>query len=339
MNLYEDPGWQKAFSTSTARTASACGSCDCQTQDGPNQGRTPVCCGTNFHSLLAQGLPKRRVCGTEGPKAGPETTVAFGWSSGGNDCASDQRPLPRPVETSLCSVDTRGSAISDCQTIWHLAFDMDRWAVSETLGLYPAETASARLRTKPTGCQTLAARGLSGYPTAGSRRTCRNPLGRRNGPAIRSSGRTQLRPQRANAGNSGHGQAVWLQHDIHGYQPGPTGVYGVHRAIHVAGDDRVSSSAGQTESSEGVFDCGWPSGASVQMRPTLGTATQQEYSAVLLARLQPTVESGRVSQPGCQDQCGGSATAKGSAGNDAPGTVVSAKYSTPTSGCQKLFSS
>lgn len=89
------------------------------------------------------------------------------------------------------------------------------------------------------------------------------------------AGRTQLWSQGANTGNSRHRQAFWLQYDLGNYQQGSIGVYCIQRAIHRAGDDRISSSVDQAEFAEGIFDCGWPSGSPFQTGETLGIWTQE----------------------------------------------------------------
>ena len=337
MNDYDDTRWQNALSASPAGTATAGGSRNSRTGDGPDRGQPPLWCGTNVDSLLAQGASRRRRHGTQRSQAWPQMPISPGRPSSGHGCASDQRTLSRPIETAVCTVDPRCRSTVDRKTLWRLCFRLDGRTLSATMGVYAPETASPCLRTESREGETLVGQRLPSYPASGSTGTCPDTLGRRNGNAIRSPGWTQLWPQRENTGDSGDWPAFWLQHDFGHYEQRSIGVHGIHRAIHGTGDDPFSPSADQAEYAEGVLDCRWPSGASFEASQTLGPCPQEGHPVVLPARVQPTVESGRVPQPGRQDQCGGPTAAERSAANDAASQVVFAKRSTSSSTGQKLL--
>ena len=143
--------------------------------------------------------------------------------------------------------------------------------------------------------------------------------------------------QRTYAGYPRNRAAVRLQYDIDRHQPRTIGLYGFQGTIHRIGDDRLPASADQAKQTKSLFDCGRSSGPSFQTGQRLGASAPKTNSVVLLAGVQPSVESGRTSQSGCQNQCRGATTAERPAGDDATGPVVPAKYATPTSDCQKLF--
>ena len=337
MNFYGNTRLQKAFSTSAAGTAASGCSCDFRRANVSGRSLSYLWCGTHIDSQLAQGTSKRRRCSLEGAQTRPQTSISSGRSSSRNHCPFDYRPMPRSTETSLCSVDPRCRPPIDRKTLRYFGFGLDGRSVFETLGVYPTETIASRLRARPASGPTLAGTRLPCDSPEGPHRTCSNPLGRRNGNAFRSSGRTQLWSQRTHACHSRNRPAIWLQYDLDRYQPRSLGLYGLQGAIHRNGDDRFSSTADQTKQAESLFDCGWSSGASFQTGQTLGVSASKETPAVLPAGVQSPVESGRTSQSGCQDQCSGKESPAKPAGNDAAGSVVPAKYATPTSDCQKLF--
>ena len=337
MNFYENTRWQKTSPTSAAGTAAPSRSCDSRRANVPDRGVSHLWCGTDIDLPLAQGAPKGWRCSPEGAQAWPQTSISSGRSSSRNHRPLDHRPVSQSTETSLCPVDPRRGTRVDRKTMRSFGFSLDGGSLSETLGLYATETASSRLRARPRSGPTLAGTRLSCDASAGPHRTCPDPLGRRNGDAFRSSGWAQLWSQGANAGHSRNRPAVRLQYDFDDYEPGSIDIYGLQGAIRRVGDDRLSSATDKTKQAESLFDCGWSSGASFQTGQTLGSSASKKPPVVLPAGVQSAVESGRTSQSGRQDQCGGPATPEQSAGNAATGSVVSEKYSTPTSNCQKLF--
>lgn len=337
INSYEDARWQNAFPGGAAGTAMSGCSCDYPRKNVAGEGQSLLWRRSYVDSQLACSTSTRRRCRTEGAQTRPQTSVAFGRSSGRRRCPSDYRPMPGSIEAALCPVDTSGRMRVDRKAIGHSNFGLDGRSLFETLGLYTAKTAAPRLRAKSADGAALAGAGVPCDSPTGPHRTCPNPLGRRNGNAFRSSGRTQVWSQGTYTGHSRNRPAVWLQYDLNSHQSRSFGLYGLQRAIYCNGHDRLFAAADPAEQAKSLFDYRWTFCASFQAGQAMGISESETHPAVLSAVLQPAVESRRISQSGYQDQCRRAAASQRSAGDDPAGSVVSAEHATPTSNCQKLF--
>src|SRR5208337_4611008 len=89
-------------------------------------------------------------------------------------------------------------------SVWTVGRFLARW------GVHAAEAVAAGFRARPQRGRRLAAPKVSGHPRLGPPAERTDFLGGRNGIAGRPCRRTLFQPARPDAGDSGHGAALWL---------------------------------------------------------------------------------------------------------------------------------
>lgn len=104
---------------------------------------------------------------------------------------------------------------------------MDGRAILPPLGIQSAEARATSVRERPRGGAAVASGEISGDSGAGQARRGGDPLGGRDGAAIRPPSGTLLGPAGSDARDSRYRQALRLQHDFHHHQPGATLFHGV----------------------------------------------------------------------------------------------------------------
>jgi hypothetical protein len=339
MNVHEDTSmsrvpsreWKKLESRGAADPATTGGSGDYRARHVPGRGSTSLRRLPYVDSLLAQSIPTPGMARTQRPQTRATATLPTDWATSGDDSAAYPGSLSRSTQIAVCPVDAAGSGRTDWSAVRHLLVGLDDWEVSQTLGFYPAEAVASSVSTRPEGGAGLARSGLSGDTTAGQEPASRNPLGRRDGPSLGLSDRTQLRTQGTDAGNSRHWSAFRMQYDFDADQSRPAGLYGLSGKIHRGCNDSLFATPAAAQRTKGVLDCRQPSGTRVEESRAMGTKAFGPPADVFPARLQPGIESGRVSQSGRQEQRGRPSTSKRSAANDAPSAGVFAWHSATAS--------
>src|SRR5712691_6312129 len=126
-----------------------------------------------------------RRAGDEGAPAGPAEGLAPGPASGGHGRAADRGAVSRPDEAAVRVVDACGGAVAAEAALRSGGVGVDGGPVSRALGTDAAEAVAAGVRAGPGGGRALVGAGVPGDPRAceGSMRP--DPVGGRDGAAVR----------------------------------------------------------------------------------------------------------------------------------------------------------
>ena len=232
--MYEARGYSSPFSGRIGRLASASGAC-CFSGNVAGQGCWNLWSIASIDQRLAPTLAKRWLARFEIEAARPATSSPAQTISSCHCGASDHRPMPRPVEVSVCSLDSGSRSGSYCQEIWRIPFRLDGRSLSSEVGFHASETFASCLRAGPYSGTSLAAETIPCYPSHGTSGESDDLLGRRDGNAFGPSGWTLLGPPRQDSSRARDGEEVPVQHDISNKQPGKTRVHGFSGSLHTVG--------------------------------------------------------------------------------------------------------
>jgi len=134
---------------------------------------------------LDRAAAQRRSAGLAGATARTPARRLFDFQAAANPLPTHHRPLPRPVETSLLSVDAGSGGRVDRPAVWGAAVGLDGGTAAGQVGLHAAKAHAPGLRAGLPRGRLLAAAPVSVHSRLGPPGEGADFLGGRNGLARR----------------------------------------------------------------------------------------------------------------------------------------------------------
>ncbi len=215
---------------------------------------------------------------------------------------SHQGQAARPVEAAVRPVDQRGGAASHLPEIRGGAVPLAGGAISEGLGLHPAEAHQESLRAKAGRGEKMVGGRVSRDQGAGRKGRGGHLFRRRDRLQEHPPSGQELCAKRQDAHHHGNGQALHGKHDIGHQQQGPPTVHahGIH--VQQRGVQEVPRTDDKIQQEESVLRYGQPPFPQDQEAQPMDRGQQGQNRGFLHPAIFPRAKPAGICEPRPEDQ-------------------------------------